>query len=292
MKKPNAISQIFCKIIRIPSQEDSWPLIEENASAFFWTDSDIEEFWSCLALSEGYDPIRVAIDQAEKMHISYKDKHAEINLTGTRQDRTASILALANVISDDFTVLYCKDSWHSSDLAFLVLPNEIFTDTVNSQKATKINKRFIVVDHDLHRFETEAFSEKNQNLYIGDELTIIVRGTSMPSPADWETWFKKLNIDVGWRHFSGEQIPAERVPQMSYEGWYLQEISKISKTKQGLFFEQSVIYPDSFKITVQKKEVSRKIWNTYLRLTASLDTMFIQSRNKTFRNTEWKSLFG
>jgi hypothetical protein len=121
----------------------------------------------------------------------------------------------------------------------------------------------------------------------GTELFISVQGANLPSPSDWLAWFKKFGHDLGWRHHGGDLIAIAKVPQRSYDGWFLQEKNQIPETMQGLFFKHCRQSGNTFRVSFQCKNLDDAVWDSLKEILLRFKDIEICSGNCKFNNEQW-----
>lgn len=287
---------IFSKIINMPLSKDSWTFIAKNPKHFLCTDEEIDWCWNGYAKRKKYGKVQFDLLDDRRWSLTYKHNTSIFEVDNCRDDKITFILNLAKVLRNDFKILYCKDSGHSSDLVFLPVSCDEWECNKYLQDREAFIKRFFLLENtDTNRFIDEVFKPENRNVYeseglSGNNFFMLFRGLEIPSPADWVSMFEEYGAKVGWRKALSGIERVEDIHGFSYSDYYLQDFEKISKTKSGLSFSVE-IFNDSYKIYFYKNDFGKKKWSILLKILVRFNKILIQSEDGLFTPEEWKKMY-
>lgn len=294
---PDYNKSIFSKILNMPLSKDSWGLITKNPKRFLFADEEIDCSWNGYAKRKKYGKIKCEFLGDVNWSLSYKQNTLFFKVDNNRDDRITFILKLAKLLKSDFKILYCKDSGHSSDLAFLVVSLAEWEQYSALQERESFVKRFLLLEHDdPNQFIDEAFKPENKNIYESEGLSknsffVLFRGLDYPSPAEWVSMFEENGVRVGWRKALSDVEKVEDIHGFSYATYFLQELGRVAKTKHGLSFSID-IFSDSYRIYFYRNDFSKKAWTILLKILVRFNKMLIQSEDRLFTLEEWEKLYG
>jgi hypothetical protein len=125
------------------------------------------------------------------------------------------------------------------------------------------------------------------------DVSIEIMGCPSPSPRAWVEWFEEVGMTVSWRMLGGPAVPATSVPEGMYDGWFLQETSRIAHTKYGLFLRNLSAKENGFKTVFEAfgddTDVTPKLWESLARVAARFSQNKVVSGNCILVGTEWLS---
>lgn len=279
------------KYLRVPKNDDSWRLILKNHKFLLFSDEFDESTWNFFANRHELPNVSVDVHD-NQVSLAYKDKKIVFTLHKDREDGFLFIFYLAKLVSDDFKIFYCKDSWHADDLAFIVIPSELWLELNTQQNAELINHRLLGLDFDsLQGFMDHAFSATNKNEYLSNNFSVLISGSDLPTPKEWIEMFAKHKINVAWRQYARDVSNVDSVPSQDYRGWYLQEIHRVSKTAEGLDFKEVLIFSDCFRLSFGKREFNKKAWICLMKILVNYNKILIQSGEKFFSQKAWEEMY-
>ncbi len=209
-------------------------------------------------------------------------------INGTYEANTERTLRVFSVKAEgvsNFTVLkggewspdHCMEGLDIKD-------SNLVSFTLDVPKPIEIECRRVVVWEEPNKIEVVKpwLSET--------ELFIYVHGESLPTPTEWLRWFKEADHDLGWRYYSGDLKAPDIVPEQSYDGWFLQVVSRIPETSQGLFFRHCKHDGSSFDVAFQRSELSDDVWNSLKEIVLKFQDIEIHSGNCKFNNKQWAKI--
>lgn len=279
------------KYLRVPKNDDSWRLILKNHKFLLFSNEFDESTWNFFANRHGLPNVSAVVHD-NQVSLAYKDKKIVFTLHENREDGILFIINVAALVSDDFKIFYCKDSWHSDDLAFIVIHSELWREVNTHQNAELINHRLLGLDFDgLQGFMDHAFSTTNKNEYLSNKFSVLISGGDLPTPEEWIEMFAKNKINVAWRQYAQDVSSVDSVPSQDYQGWYLQEMHRICKTAEGLNFKEVMIFSDCFRLSFEKKQFNKKAWICLMKILVRYNKVFIQSGEKFFPPKAWDEMY-
>ena len=152
-------------MLQLDKSQDSWKIILDNQRAFLLCGNDEPEFvWNWTAGKYDLPEVKEEFIN-NKALLTLNDKSIPINYASDRSDGIRGILALSQLVSDQYEIRYCIDSWHSSDLAYLVLRHSDWQELETTYSSEDINYRFLSLPLSYSEFEAEAFTEENSRSY-------------------------------------------------------------------------------------------------------------------------------
>lgn len=116
----------------------------------------------------------------------------------------------------------------------------------------------------------------------------VVEGAAIPKPETWVSWFKGDGVDLSWRYYGGDPRESSAIPERNYEGWYLQELSAIPTTSEGLFFQHLKKQGDNLGFHVRRTEFSDRCWRLFEKYLLNIESTKISCGNCKFTRREWE----
>ena len=151
------------EILDLPKHSDSWDLIQENYSSFI-SDDDVRYSWENFSQSSGFPELDIEQENLKaSWHLS--GNKVDLKLLGNREDCFREIICLATLLSPDFELKYCMDTWHSSERAYVILSAEDWLDLDKYYGHEHVCYRFMSMPDSAEAFIEIAFSEENQREY-------------------------------------------------------------------------------------------------------------------------------
>jgi len=156
------IKSELIKILDLDKSKDSWDIINHSPEVYIYDDDSLDYIWNRFAKRYGFTEI-TEMRQDNDSVVNYKSSSIKIQYNGNREDNLLGLISLASLIKDDFKLFYCCDSYHSSDIAFLAIPNDLWESIYKNYPESAIQYRLI--DANIDSFFEVAFSEQNQRTY-------------------------------------------------------------------------------------------------------------------------------
>mgnify|MGYP007012666349 CR=1 FL=1 len=248
-------------------------IFENNSDFSEWLDSN---YW----FQDGY-LLDYKLDKSKNvisLNLAYQ-------VDGTYEANTERTLKVFSVSAEgvrkhteiekgEWSTDHCMEGLDVKDSDFVLF-------TLDIPKSIEIECSRVIVQEEPNKIEMV------QPWLSETELFISVKGYTLPTPKEWLSWFKETGHILGWRYYSGELKCADSVPQKSYDGWYLQEISSIPKTSQGLFFRHCKQEGDKFDISLQRTELCDNVWNSLKIIFLRFQDVEISSGNCKFNREQW-----
>ena len=152
-------------MLKLDELQDSWKIILDNQRAFLLCGNDDPEFvWNFTAGEYDLPEVKEEFINNKSL-LTLNDKSIPINYESDRSDGIRGILALSQLVSDQYEIRYCIDSWHSSDLAYMVLRHSDWVELEETYSSEEISYRFLPLPLTYEEFAREAFTEKNSRSY-------------------------------------------------------------------------------------------------------------------------------
>ena len=249
-------------------------IFENNSDFSKWLDSN---FW----FQDGY-LLDYRLDRTKNtssLVLAYQiDGTYEANTERTLKVFSVNAEGISNCPSLDegeWSADYCLEGLDVKDSSHVLF-------TLDAPKPIEIECRRVIVQEEPNKIEVVK-------PWLSDnELFISVQERCLPTPLEWLHWFKDSGHNLGWRYYSGKLKDPDSVPQQSYDGWYLQDSSRIPETSQGLFFRHCKQDGNAFEISFQRTELCDNIWNSLKEIVLGLKNIEIRSGNCKFDNEQWE----
>jgi len=136
--------------------------------------------------------------------------------------------------------------------------------------------------------ELPALHEKIEPAPSDLEISAIIHDHEMPTPNQWQKLFAKQDLQVAWHMYGGGFRATASVPRTQYDGWYLQQEGRLTKTNQGLFFLTCKQTDDGFKLVITNANASKALWGRLLEVLSEFPTSEIRSGNCLFSQNSLK----
>ncbi|NQZ06908.1 MAG: hypothetical protein HRT35_07075 [Algicola sp.] len=248
-------------------------IFDNNAELSEWLDSN---YW----FEDGF-MLNYTFDQKSNsisMLLAYQiDGTYEANTQRTLKVFSVKALAVINCTSleeDEWSADHCMEGVN-------VTASDVVSFALYCPKFIEIECSRVIVNEEPNRVEVV------KPWLSGTELFISVHGANLPSPGDWLSWFKTFGHDLGWRCYGGDLTDTAKVPQRSYDGWFLQETSQMSQTTQGLFFKHCSQSGNTFRVSFQRTELRDPVWQSLKEIVLRYKDIEISSGNCKFNNEQW-----
>lgn len=86
------------------------------------------------------------------------------------------------------------------------------------------------------------------------DFTVILPNGRLPSPIMWLELLNDSGRKVTWRYYASDKCLPDQVPEMEYEGWFIQYIDRLESHTGGLLFDICRSYKDGHVLTVAKND--------------------------------------
>jgi len=188
------------------------------------------------------------------------------------------ILEISEIESNDFNPEHCMEGFESFD------SDEGIKFSIDLPKKLNITCKSIFVSEkdELIDIVKPWFSDIEIFVQVNDS-------SSVPNAKVWVNWFKEDGVDVSWRCYGGKARESSSIPNGNYEGWYLQEISAISRTTEGLFFQHLKTEGDSLGFHVRRNEFSDRYWLLFEKYLLKICDLKIYCGNCKLNHQDWES---
>lgn len=165
------------KICRCKNEAACWAYIRAHREAFIWSDDEeLTVTWNRLqASATGDGGVAVQPTADEGLQYSFRGRTVAVPLQFNRDDRWIAIHALALLVRSESEIRFCKDSAHSSDVAFLPMRPEEWVQVESSVDPALVSRRFLKLNEDFAAFLAEATAGEAKP-----------KGSLAPEFVDWE----------------------------------------------------------------------------------------------------------
>ena len=169
-----AVAENLCKV---DDGNAAWEIIRSQSEAFLWTDDeDSAARWNQLfATRLGRVVLEGDGTTEEPLHFRFRERTVAVDVRSDRDDPLRQLHALAQALSPDCDLRLCRDSTHSSDVAFLPLLPEEWAHLSRTYGDRAVDARFLSVGPSYADFHATAFQPSQTP-----------RGTSTPDMTDWD----------------------------------------------------------------------------------------------------------
>lgn len=253
--------------IKLSSQEELESWLDEN----YWFQDGY-----CLGFTVRQEAKEVVLTLAHQIKGTYEANSERVRRVF--EITAVDVSEIPEVDSNDFSSEHCMEGVDVID------SSEGITFSLDVPKILNITCNKIVVD------EKEKLVDIVKPWVSDNELFVQVNdNSSIPNAEVWVNWFSEDGAEVSWRYYSGEARESSTIPGGNYEGWYLQELSAISTTREGLFFQHLKTESDSLGFHVRRNEFSDHCWLLFEKYLLNIKGLNISCGNCEFNHQEWES---
>jgi hypothetical protein len=155
----------------------SWKYMRANRQAFIWSDDEEPTVtWNRLQASQVGDvAVTVQPTADDGLTYTFGDQTVVVPLRFNRDDRWLAIHALAMLVRNTSEIRFCRDSSHSSDVAFLPMSPEEWSRLEAVLDPTLVSRRFLKLNENFDSFVNEATTAEAKP-----------KGSLAPEYLDWE----------------------------------------------------------------------------------------------------------
>jgi hypothetical protein len=157
--------------------EDAWEYMRAHSQSFIWSDDeDPVSTWNRLfGASLGNVAVKPIPNREGFIQLSFRDRIIDVQLKFNREDRFRELHGLARVARPESDLRLCRDSTHSSDVAFFAMTLAEWNGLESKFGADKVAARFLPMDSPFDEFLEAAFAAPD-----------VPRGALAPDLTDWE----------------------------------------------------------------------------------------------------------
>jgi hypothetical protein len=157
------------KIIGLPKWRDSWrEVLNEQSRCLF--SGELAYSWRCFAMRHAVDPLEERYEDG-KTFWKFRGREILVPYEKSRDDSLREVIALNKLMYSEFEIRYLIDSWHSSDLAFLVLRRGAWARIDSNFAKETVEFRFLRITEDFETLSNRLFSEHNRRKYKHDQIS-------------------------------------------------------------------------------------------------------------------------
>ena len=164
--KPKKVIGIYAlarKMVNSLPWSDSWNVVLQHQDSFLWGE---EPDWAWNQVASKYNYLLVSIENKDgDLYLVSGSNQVMLNYQGDGIDSIRGIIALSELFHDLYEIRYCVDSWHSSDLAFIVMPHSEWAKLDSRFSKKDVDYRLMRLPSSLDEFERLAFNDKNKRNY-------------------------------------------------------------------------------------------------------------------------------
>jgi hypothetical protein len=164
-------------ICEAPSAQDAWNYIRAHRRSFLWSDDeDPAVSWNHLFGTElGVVTAELIPGREDRLQYSHRGRRVEVQLRLNREDRIRALHGLAAIVRPDSDLRLCRDSSHSSDVAFFAMPPTDWQSLESMFGSGKVRTHFLSMDGTVESFFEVAFAAPTDT-----------QGAPKSASSDWE----------------------------------------------------------------------------------------------------------
>jgi hypothetical protein len=157
--------------------QEAWDYISAHPQSFIWSDDEEPvSTWNALfAENLGRAAVRPLPDRDGAVQFSFRDRTVDVQSKSNREDRFRDLHGLARAVRPESDLRLCRDSTHSSDVAFLAMTPLEWIGLETKFGPDRVNARFLPMDAPFDDFMRAAFS-----------VPEVPRGTPTADLTDWD----------------------------------------------------------------------------------------------------------
>lgn len=146
-------------LLQVPASESSWDCMLESQTMFIWDEhgEEVDDWNKMVAQAEGLPEVEVVQD--DDIFYRYRDQQVLVPFQDERGDNLIGVHTLAKLVERDSDMRFCRDSWHSSDVAFLALSPAQWRLLEDEFGLEAVERRFLKIDADFETFCGLAFAD-------------------------------------------------------------------------------------------------------------------------------------
>jgi hypothetical protein len=168
----------------------AWDFIRDDAQSFIWSDDEEPVVtWNIqFGKASGSVTEEWISGREDLLVLSFGGRTAEVAFEFNRVDRFRLLHGLAKVTRPELDLRLCKDSTHSSDVAFLAMPLDDWKSLESEFGANTVASRFHSMDSSFDQFIESAFPRPDlPKETLSSELTDWEGGSSYhPSKLEYK----------------------------------------------------------------------------------------------------------
>ena len=124
--------------------------------------------------------------------------------------------------------------------------------------------------------------------------TVILRISegSLPLPSEWIRRFKELGLSVSWRRLGDVGVPPELIPRQDYEGWFIQDDSRLNTRDYGLLFKDIAERESGFSVVIESwadTKNSPTLWKCLSEVASGFENCTVTCGNCILHGNEWST---
>jgi hypothetical protein len=138
---------------------DAWAHVKAHPQSFIWSDDEEPaSSWNRLFGAElGTVAVNPIASREGSLQFSFRERVVEVQLKFNRDDRFRVLHGLARVVRPESDLRLCRDSTHSSDVAFFAVPLAEWSGLESRFGADTVAARFLPMDTSFDEFFAAAF---------------------------------------------------------------------------------------------------------------------------------------
>jgi len=162
---------------RCKDEKTSWNYIRANRKDFIWSDDEEPTVtWNRLQASTvGGGVVTVQPTAGDGLQYVFRGQTIVVPLRFNRDDPWIAIHALAMLVRNQSEIRFCRDSSHSSDVAFLPMPPEEWVRLESALDPARVSRRFLKLHENFDTFVRESTAADAKP-----------KGSLAPELVDWE----------------------------------------------------------------------------------------------------------
>lgn len=148
-------------MLNVPASDSSWPRMLESQIEFIWDEygEEVADWNKLVAAVEGLPEVDAEGDDDGNIFYSYRERSVLVPFEDEPGDALIGIHTLAQLVKADSELRFCRDSWGSSDVAFLALAPAQWQLLEQEYGRETVALRFLNLDADLEVFSAAASAQ-------------------------------------------------------------------------------------------------------------------------------------
>jgi hypothetical protein len=141
--------------------EACWGMMMEDMGSFLWDEhgEQVEDWNRLFGHPSGLPELSETIDDDERVTYHFAGRSVVVPFLNERGDNLIGIHTIGDLVYPDSELRFCRDSWHSSDVAFLGLSPAQWKELEQEFGIAKVALRFARPDSDFDTFVETGFGD-------------------------------------------------------------------------------------------------------------------------------------
>jgi len=149
-------------MLQFPPTKISWSIPQNRHGAFIWDEygEEVSDWNAGPRRHAGLEEVHIRREGDDDFYFSYQGAAVRVPYRNERGDNLIAIHTLAGLVRKDSEFRFCLDSWHSSDVCFMVLPPRQWHELETEYGVEAVAFRFLKLDPDFATFCEAAFQDR------------------------------------------------------------------------------------------------------------------------------------